>query len=298
MLPRGETLRARRYQLKQEVSANNRGQVYLAYDTHEGQELAIKIHHKDRKNLHMMRPIVLQQQLRHPRILPILDVFDCHSSVYTVTPWAAKGDLLCLLQNEWPLARDDAMAIFRQLMEAVEFMHQQGVVHRDIKLENILVDGHNRIYLADFEFSHRQPAGCSLTHVCGSYQNLSPEMLDKVLHRDRQTAYDGYANDVWMCGIVLHYLLLGRYPFAPRNKNRITALSSLSKFYLEHGSGVTGDGADMVWLKKMLAKDPLQRPSSSEILYSSWLQSGYRHPRLFTSRYGKQREKIRRCFSI
>lgn len=111
------------------------------------------------------------------------------------------------------LEESEAKRMFKQVISAVNYMHQKSIVHRDIKLENILLDDSNtNIKLIDFGFSIYIPSDKKLSIFCGTPQYMSPEIVAK-------KEYYGPPADVWATGILLYIMLVGQFPFkAPDEK--------------------------------------------------------------------------------
>ena len=104
------------------------------------------------------------------------------------------------------IREEDARHVFRQIVEGVAYCHSKNVVHRDIKLENVMVDAGNNVKIIDFGFSITAAKGKKLSIFCGTPSYMAPEMVRKV-------DYCGQKVDVWALGILLYTMLCGRFPF-------------------------------------------------------------------------------------
>lgn len=100
----------------------------------------------------------------------------------------------------------EAKKVFRQLCHGVNYCHNRNVLHRDIKLENILLDENLNVKIIDFGFSICIPPEKTLAIFCGTPSYMSPEIVTKC-------QYKGGPSDVWALGVVLYALLCGRFPF-------------------------------------------------------------------------------------
>lgn len=108
------------------------------------------------------------------------------------------------------LAEPTAKIAFKQILDAVSFCHSKNIVHRDIKLDNILLDEYGNIKLCDFGVSKRMPKDGKFRERCGTPAYIAPEILN-------ETGYDGKTADIWSMGVVLYAMLYGNFPFKAEN---------------------------------------------------------------------------------
>ena len=104
------------------------------------------------------------------------------------------------------LTEDEIKQMFRQICEGLNYCHERNIVHRDVKLENILLDEKNNIKLIDFGFSINITPDKKLNIFCGTPSYMAPEIAGKIL-------YKGAPTDVWSLGIILYILVCGTFPF-------------------------------------------------------------------------------------
>ncbi len=160
---------------------------------------------------------------------------------------------------------------FTQLVGAVSYVHQQKCVHRDLKLENILLDKHENVKLCDFGFTREYEGKTNyLQTFCGTICYSAPEML-------KAEKYAGEKVDVWSLGVIFYALLCGELPFDDDDDN-VTRSKILSQepTYPDH---IPADALSL--LKSLLSKRPLLRPTLPEILA---------HP--FLSEHAPQQQEI------
>lgn len=145
---------------------------------------------------------------------------------------AENGTLLDYVREKKFLEEDQSRTIFKQLVSAVEYIHGKGVVHRDIKCENLLLDENWHLKLIDFGFA-RKDTRTPDNHVvlsktfCGSYAYASPEILkgkkitnnnlDFIVLPNAGIAYDPFMSDIWACGVVCYAMVFGRLPYDGSN---------------------------------------------------------------------------------
>ncbi|KAI0909127.1 kinase-like protein [Ustulina deusta] len=258
------------YSLGKLIGKGSFGKVYLAHHKlTNGSKVVLKSANKDDSNL--AREIHHHRQFVHPHIARLYEVIVTESLVWLVLEYCPGDELYNYLLQHGPLPVDKVQKTFSQLVGAVSYVHQQSCVHRDLKLENILLDKHENVKLVDFGFT-REYEGKSnyLQTFCGTICYSAPEML-------KGEKYAGEKVDVWSLGVILYALLCGELPFDDDDDNvtRTKILSEEPK-YRDH---LPSDAVALI--KLLLSKRPLLRPSLPEILS---------HP--FLAEYAPQQQAI------
>ncbi|KAG6856677.1 hypothetical protein H0H87_001891 [Tephrocybe sp. NHM501043] len=154
----------------------------------------------------LTREIHHHRQLHHPHVTQMYEVIATESSIWIVTELCCGGELFDYLAEKGRLSEDEAKLIFGQLCLAVAYLHDNGIVHRDLKLENVLLDERCRVKLGDFGFTREFEKGSFMETFCGTTGYASPEML-------QGKKYQGPEVDVWSLGVILYCLLTGTLPF-------------------------------------------------------------------------------------
>jgi serine/threonine protein kinase len=149
--------------------------------------------------------------------------------------------------------------LFKQIIEAIGYIHSRSIVHRDIKLDNILLDGKGNVKIGDFGVSRLVKKGEIMREQCGTPAYIAPEIL-----RDR--GYQGFKVDIWSAGVVLFSMLYGSVPFKASNMSELHELIIRGKFNLKED--VSEKGRDLI--KGMLERDPKKRLSVEQILEHPW----------------------------
>ncbi|CAH0562396.1 unnamed protein product [Brassicogethes aeneus] len=151
--------------------------------------------------------IKVLRRLKHPNIVQLLETFEDKSKVYLIMELVTGGELFDRIVEKGSYTEKDAADLIRQVLEAVDYMHVQGVVHRDLKPENLLYynpDEDSKIMISDFGLSKMEDSGIMAT-ACGTPGYVAPEVL-------AQKPY-GKAVDVWSIGVISYILLCGYPPF-------------------------------------------------------------------------------------
>ncbi|KAH8283412.1 hypothetical protein KR054_010836, partial [Drosophila jambulina] len=157
------------------------------------------------------------RRLTHPNIVQLLETYEDKSKVYLVMELVTGGELFDRIVEKGSYTEKDASHLIRQILEAVDYMHEQGVVHRDLKPENLLyysAEDDSKIMISDFGLSKMEDSGIMAT-ACGTPGYVAPEVL-------AQKPY-GKAVDVWSIGVISYILLCGYPPFYDENDANLFA---------------------------------------------------------------------------
>jgi tRNA A-37 threonylcarbamoyl transferase component Bud32 len=250
------------------------GEVYLANSKLDpnGPQVALKKlskSHPKFKAAAVTKEINAGQHLNHESIIKYVDTFETLSSVYLVLEYFKGKDLFSIMEDRQykPFVESTAKNLFLQLASAIAHCHNQGIAHRDVKLENILMNGEGKIRLIDFglcdfvmDSTHSNYKQRMCVDSVGSPAYIAPEILTG-------RPYDGFKSDVWSCGVVLYALLFGRFPYSPSQYKRLVVGEKLVFDYPSCGPASVKN-----LLHGMLSLDPSLRMSMEEVLRNEWLQ--------------------------
>lgn len=207
-----------RYELGRVLGHGNFGRVHAARDLRTGRGVAVKVLDKDKMlRTGMMeqikREIAVMKRVSHPNIVELHEVMATRSKIYLALELVRGGELFARIVRAGRVKEDVARRYFRQLIHAVDFCHARGVYHRDLKLENLLLDDAGNLKVVDFGLSaladHARSDGLLHT-LCGTPGYVAPEVF-------RNKGYDGAKADIWSCGVILYVLLAGSLPFPDDN---------------------------------------------------------------------------------
>jgi beta-lactam-binding protein with PASTA domain/tRNA A-37 threonylcarbamoyl transferase component Bud32 len=251
-----------RYRVIRRLGSGGMANVYLAEDEELGRRVAIKV--LDDKHAHdeqfierFRREAKNAASLSHPNIVSIYDRGDSEGTYYIAMEYIEGRTLKDLIVARGPLPVDRAVSYARQILGAVRFAHRKGIVHRDIKPHNVLVDTDGRLKVTDFGIAR---AGASqMTEagsIIGTAQYLSPEQA-------RGAAVD-QRSDLYSVGVVLHEMLTGSVPFTGDTPVEI-AMKHISAVPQPPSTARPDlpDDLDLVVLRA-LAKDPRERFQTAE----------------------------------
>ena len=157
--------------------------------------------------------IDIMSRLRHRNIIQLKGWFEDDQNIYLVLPYISGGDLAGFLKKGIP-SKEETVKIMTQLVSALKYCHRKGILHRDIKLNNILLDENLNVKLTDFGLSAiKDEANTLFYDRVGTARYTAPEFLYKSGHNEKV--------DVWGLGVILFLLLTGKFPFNGSSKKNI-----------------------------------------------------------------------------
>ncbi|KAG0343693.1 hypothetical protein BG004_005075, partial [Podila humilis] len=247
------------YHLGPVIGQGTYGKVKTATHALTGQQVAVKIVAKTHASI-ITREIYHWRCLTHPNIAHLHEVLTTESKIYMVTEYCPNGELLEALIRDGRCKPSLAKKWFRQICLAIQHCHSRKIVHRDLKLENILLDSQNNIKLIDFGFTRECESKKLLESYCGSAAYTAPEII-------MGKKYSGPEADIWSLGVILYTLLAGYLPFDDDNE-KIVQDKIVDLEYEIPTEFFCKDAKDL--LESILKEDPKERLSIDQILNHTW----------------------------
>ncbi|TPX09519.1 uncharacterized protein E0L32_009262 [Thyridium curvatum] len=300
------------YILGNTIGEGEFGKVKLGWKQEGGVQVAIKLIKKDSlgsnpsRMAKIMREVAILKQLRHPNIVQLHKMEESERHYGIVLEYASGGELFDYILNHRYLKDNAARRLFAQLVSGVGYLHKKGIVHRDLKLENLLLDRNRNIIITDFGFantfdpheelseeeemnlsdrdfvkrvgldklkSNGSRKGDLMQTSCGSPCYAAPELVVS------DSLYTGRKVDVWSCGVILYAMLAGYLPFDddpanPEGDNINLLYKYIVNTPLTFPEYVTPHARDL--LRRILVPNPRKRADLFEVARHSWL-SEYAH---------------------
>ncbi|XP_031832192.1 calcium/calmodulin-dependent protein kinase I isoform X2 [Nomia melanderi] len=258
-----------KYVLKELLGTGAFSEVRLAESKEKpGQMFAVKIIDKKAlkgKEDSLENEIKVLRRLTHPNIVQLLETFEDKHKVYLIMELVTGGELFDRIVEKGSYTEKDASGLIRQILEAVDYMHEQGVVHRDLKPENLLYyspDEDSKIMISDFGLSKMEDSGIMET-ACGTPGYVAPEVL-------AQKPY-GKAVDVWSIGVISYILLCGYPPFY--DENDAVLFAQILKGEFEFDSPFWDDISDSAkdFIHKLICVNVEERYTCKQALAHPWI---------------------------
>ena len=230
--------------------------------------VAIKTYEKykltdTRKKSGLKREIQILKMLDHPNTIKLYEVIDSVKNINLIMEFIGGLSLHTYMKKQALKRFEDseAKSIFKQIVEAVNYCHSLNIVHRDIKLENVLIDKNKNIKVIDFGFSTISHKSQMCKLFCGTPSYMAPEIV-------KNLDYIGQFADIWALGILLFAMLCGTMPFKGKNDRELFKNIGFGKIvFPEHV-----DSSAQLLIKKILKNNPLERIACEDILNEQWLQ--------------------------
>lgn len=269
-----QVLKKRGYTQGITIGKGSYARVRAAYSARLKMNVAVKIinKHKAPKDFldnFLPRELDILPCLNHKNIVKTYEIFETSAGkVYMVMELGVQGNLLEFIDFRGALPADFARKLFRQMADAIKFIHDQDIVHRDIKCENVLLDKDFNLKMADFGFSRRlsyNDAGMmELSKTfCGSEGYAAPEVLQGI-------PYDGKLYDAWSMGVVLFVMVCGSMPFDDSNVKKMIKVQKARRLAYPKSKTVATSCKDLIY--RILNPDPKQRVTVAQFLEHPWLE--------------------------
>ena len=256
---------AERYRIVRELGRGGMSTVYLAHDLKHARDVALKVVRSEVVaqvgSRRFLREIEIAARLRHPNIVPLYDSGEAEGILFYVMPYEAGRSLRARIVRDGPLSIDDTVSILCDVCDALAYAHRNGIVHRDIKPDNVLLSGRHAL-VTDFGVARAATqttdpmtgavASTGAGVMLGTPAYMAPEQVAADPHVDHRA-------DIYAVGVLGYELLSGRVPFTGDSAQDVLAaqLSQAPEAIATHRPDVPAVLGDLVM--KCLEKKPANR---------------------------------------
>ncbi|KAE9595114.1 hypothetical protein Lal_00041410 [Lupinus albus] len=257
-----------KYELVKDIGSGNFGVARLMRNKHTKELVAMKFIERGHKiDENVAREIINHRSLRHPNIIRFKEVVLTPTHLGIVMEYAAGGELFDRICNAGRFSEDEARYFFQQLISGVCYCHSMQICHRDLKLENTLLDGSPapRLKICDFGYSKSSLLHSRPKSTVGTPAYIAPEVFSR-------REYDGKMADVWSCGVTLYVMLVGAYPFEhqedPKNFRKTINLIMAVQYKIPDYVHISQDCRHL--LSRIFVANPVRRVTIKEIKSHPW----------------------------
>lgn len=247
------------------------GKVKLAQSLHSPGLFAVKIICKEpldsRSATRLHREMSILRICNHQNIVALKDIYETSENIFIVTEYVQGGSLFTWIKKlGFRVPENLAKVIIFQITNAIGYLHSLGICHRDVKLENILLDNSSGIKpkIIDFGLSCILGPGQYSQEAVGTLKYASPELISRIPYRE--------SPDIWGIGVILYILLTGKIPFYGENDQEIANRILKKKIDVdnERWAGISSEAKELVL--RLLARKVNERIKISEILQHKWFE--------------------------
>ncbi|KAI7839495.1 hypothetical protein COHA_006762 [Chlorella ohadii] len=270
------------YDLVEECGRGVSATVYRAICKPYQEEVAVKLLDLENMNCSLdeiVREAQTMRQLNHPNLLPLYCSFVHKEHLWMVMPYVQGGSVLNIMRFAYPDGLEEPViaTIMKDVLKALEYLHRQGIIHRDIKAGNILLDNNGQVLLADFGVAATLERGgswgnrmMSRNTFVGTPCWMAPEVMEQ------SQGYDARA-DIWSFGITLLELAHGHAPFArlPPMKVLLMTIQNPPPTLDSETSKKHFSKAMRELVSKCLVKDPAKRPTAAQLLEHKFFKTAH-----------------------
>eukprot|EP00919_Chromeraceae_sp_WS-2016_P006145 GHVR01014430.1.p1 GENE.GHVR01014430.1~~GHVR01014430.1.p1 ORF type:complete len:330 (-),score=63.73 GHVR01014430.1:25-1014(-) len=224
----------------------------------------------DREKSESITEVKILSTLRHPMITRIIDSFIYKGCLMIVTEYCDKGDLYKIIEKSKqlniPIQEDKIILYFIQIVESIRYVHNNLILHRDLKSSNIFVNNIYNIKLGDFGISKKITTSTDLcSTIVGTPQYMSPELLCNKPYHNK--------SDIWSLGCILYELCALRSPFQAQSLPAL-ALKIYEGKYTPVADTYSSELRNLITI--LLDPEPTNRPTTDEILSLPWIREHVR----------------------
>ncbi|XP_077991390.1 testis-specific serine/threonine-protein kinase 2-like [Glandiceps talaboti] len=260
-------LKKRGYVLGQLLGEGSYAKVKSAFSEKQKQRVAMKIINRkkaprDFQKKFLPRELEIIRIVKHKNIVQVFEILELCGNIYISMEIAGHGDLLDYIKLRGAMKEDLARQMFREIIDAIKYCHEKHIIHRDLKCENILLDGQNHIKVTDFGFARQITQGELSKTFCGSAAYAAPEILQGI-------PYNGPSYDMWSIGVILYIMVCGSMPYDDTNVKKMVKDQTEKRLGFSRAKKLSPECKDLIC--HMLKAKVDQRATIPEVKESAWV---------------------------
>jgi len=219
----------------------------------------------------LLMEVQMMKKLDHPNIIRVIETYRTHNTLYIVMELCTGGELFDKLydQPNAKFSEENCRALFNKMVAALFYLHQAGIAHRDLKLENFIFttkDDNAEVKLIDFGFSQNYLSKDHMNSIVGTAYYIAPEVLNQDYTK---------SCDIWSMGVILFMMLSGRVPFGGQDDEEIQEAVRTQDliFHRKQWSNISPAAIDLV--KQMINRDEPKRLTCKGVLNHPWMKGDH-----------------------
>eukprot|EP01102_Stenamoeba_stenopodia_P008949 TRINITY_DN2619_c0_g1_i1.p1 TRINITY_DN2619_c0_g1~~TRINITY_DN2619_c0_g1_i1.p1 ORF type:complete len:443 (+),score=130.49 TRINITY_DN2619_c0_g1_i1:195-1523(+) len=242
--------------------------VKVAIHKKSGEELAVKIIERGAADQNLIREIEVMKKVNHPNVIKLVAIFEDEKFLYLVMELVTGGELFDKIVEKGSYTEKEAAVLVRKMVDAIGYLHEQGIAHRDLKPENLLLKSPKditEVKIADFGLSRMIDQSKMMQTACGTPGYVAPEVL--------QAQGYGFEVDMWSIGVITYILLCGFPPFYAEELPELfeQILKAQYTFHEEYWGHVSKTAKNFI--DSLLQVDPKKRLTAKAALEHPWLKT-------------------------
>eukprot|EP00123_Amoebidium_parasiticum_P018271 comp24155_c1_seq1/m.43995 comp24155_c1_seq1/g.43995 ORF comp24155_c1_seq1/g.43995 comp24155_c1_seq1/m.43995 type:complete len:704 (-) comp24155_c1_seq1:186-2297(-) len=247
-----------------ELTEEEKKQKAIEEERQREKDEELQEHLPGRLSKSLSREVRLLQVLRHPNIIRLYQVIETEQEFYIITEFAGGGEIIDHIAKNEHLDEVEARRFFREIVSAVDHCHLCGVLHRDLKLENILLSAEKHVLISDFGLGRSYQMDNLCATFCGTPLYAAPELVSGI-------KYFGPPADIWAMGVVLYAMVCGKPPFQADTMSEL--YKKIKNVEYKFPQWCSPEFQDLI--QKIFVKDPSQRLTMDGIRTHEWVVKGY-----------------------
>ena len=265
----------KKYKIKKLLGVGSFGRVFLAQNLNTSEYIAMKEIPKTSEDLltdsEIMDEIEILKNLDHPDIVRIMEFYNTEESYFIISEYCPEGELFEQINKKF--SETQIAVMFRQILSGLAYLHSHNIVHRDLKLENILIKEIEKsketnedlfvLKIIDFGTAKIFDKNKKVKAVVGSSYYIAPEVLNKKY---------GQECDLWSAGVILYMFIVGHAPFDGKNDREIMEKVKKGNYAKNEKRWINASNEVKDLINKLLVYEPEQRLSAFEALKHPWFK--------------------------